>query len=122
MTNIATTLGSFAEKTSYKAYADLLYTVIIPRAELFGNIIRTSEVLVGAALLLGGAWLLYKKSLPTPVAALLVLALLGGAAMNLNFFLAAGWSSPAVWGINTVMGLIHLILAIAYGYNRRNLS
>ena len=121
MANIGKTLGSFADKTPYAAYGNFVRDTVIPNAELFGNAIRSGEILVGAALVLGGIILLSKKSLP-PIATWLVgIALIGGALMNLNFFLAAGSTSPSTWGVNVVMFLIQLVLAIYYLSNRKDL-
>ena len=122
ISNIAKTLSSFADKTPFTHYGDFLRNIAIYNAELFGNIIRTGEILVGTALVVGGILLLYKKNLPEPATWLLAIALLGGALMNLNFFLAAGSTSPSTWGVNMVMGLIHLILAIYYVINRKWLA
>lgn len=122
ITNIGKTLGGFADKTPYAAYGDFLRSNAIPNAELFGNVIRSGEMLVGIALLLGGILLLYKKNLPQLATWILAIALLGGALMNLNFFLAAGSTSPSTWGVNMVMGFVHLILAVYYFTNRKELA
>ena len=121
ISNIGKTLGGFADKTPYTAYGDFLRSTAIPNAELFGNFIRSGEILVGIALVLSGILFLYKKNLSQPVVWLIAIALLGGALMNLNFFLAAGFTSPSTWGVNMIMGFIHLILAIYYITNRKEL-
>ena len=122
MANIGKTLMGFADKTPYTSYGSFLRNTAVANAEMFGNAIRTGEILVGAALVLGGIMLLAKKSLPAPVTWLMVIALLGAAVMNFNFFFAAGWSSPSTWGVNLVMGLIQLILALYYIINRKELA
>jgi thiosulfate dehydrogenase (quinone) large subunit len=122
ITNISKTLEGFAAKTPYTVYGDFLRGTAIPNAELFGNMIRGGEVLVGLALVIGGLLLLWKKRIPTYVSWIVAASLFGGALMNLNFFVAAGWSSPAVWGVNMVMGLINLILAILYIKSRKDLA
>ena len=122
ITNIDKTLDGFAAKTPYTAYGDFLSSIAVPNAEAFGNTIRSGEVLVGLALFLGGVLLLFKKRVPSVATWFLVIALFGGALMNLNFFLASGWSSPSTWGINVVMGLTHLTLGIFYILNRKELA
>jgi uncharacterized membrane protein YphA (DoxX/SURF4 family) len=122
MSNISKSLEGFAAKTSYTIYSGFLKSTAIPNAELFGNLIRGGEIAVGIALVLGGILLLKLKHLPTYAIWLVIIAFFGGALMNLNFFLAAGWTSPSTWGVNVVMGLTHLILGLYYLLNRRELN
>ena len=122
MDSISKTLEGFATKTPYKAYGAFLNSTAVTNADMFGNAIRLGEMGVGIALVISGVLLLTKKRLPSWAVALMVVAFLGGALMNLNFFMASGWSSPSTWGVNMVMGFIHLIFAIYYFTNRRELS
>lgn len=122
MDNIGKTLEGFAAKTPYSGYGTFLKNTALTNADLFGNSIRLAEIGVGIAFVLGGIILLSQKRLPSWAVAIIVIAFFGGALMNLNFFLAAGWSSPSTWGVNMVMGFIHLILAIYYFTNRRDLA
>lgn len=122
MDNIGKTLAGFGSKTPYTTYGSFLNETIVPNAETFGNLIRTGEIGVGLALALAGIILLVQKKLSPLATWLLVVAFLAGALMNLNFFLAAGWSSPSTWGVNLVMGLIHLILGLYYLLNRKDLA
>ena len=122
ITNIGKTLQGFATKTPYTSYGSFLQNSVIPHSELFGNIIRSGEILVGIALVLGGLLLLYRKNTHPFTIWLLVTALFAGALMNLNFFLASGWSSPSAWGVNIIMGFTHLILGLHYVLNRRELA
>jgi hypothetical protein len=122
MDNIGKTLDGFAAKTPYTQYGTFLKNVASSNAELFGNSIRLGEMGVGIGLALGGIILLSQKRLKSWMVAVLIVAFFGGAIMNLNFFLAAGWSSPSTWGVNMVMGFVHLILGAYYLTNRRELS
>ena len=122
ITNVGKTLDGFAVKTPYTAYGDFLRSTAVPNAEIFGNAIRSGEILVGLALLLGGLLLMCKRRIPVLASWILAIALFGGALMNLNFFLASGWSSPSTWGVNMIMGLIQLILGIFYLTNRKELA
>ncbi len=120
--NIGKTLEGFAAKTPYAAYSDFLGSTAIPHAQLFGNIIRIGEMASGIAFALSGIILLSQKRLPEWATWILAIISFGAALMNLNFFLASGWSSPSTWGINVLMGLLHLILGIYYVTNRRELA
>lgn len=122
MAGIGKSLAGFAAKTPYAWYANFLKSTAIPNATVFGNSIRSGELLVGAALLLAGIVLLTKKRLPPVATWLLIIACFGGALMNLNFYLAAGWSSPSTAGLNVMMGLIELIFGIYYLFNRKALA
>src|SRR6185503_12697071 len=114
MDNIGKALAGFADKNPCPWYANFLNSTIIPHADTFGNAIRTGELLVGVILALAGLLLLAKRRLSPAATWILVLAFFGAALMKLNFYLAAGWTSPSTWGVNLVMGLIHLILGLYY--------
>lgn len=122
MANIGKTLTGFAEQAVFPGYGDFLRSIAVPNAELFGNVIRSSEALVGIAFILSALILLYTKRLPVPAVWLTAAALLGGALMNFNFYLAAGAGNASTWGLNVVMGLIQLILAGYYFSNRLYLA
>lgn len=106
MAGIDKTLATFANKTNFSWYGDFLGSA---NAQLFGNITRLSEVLIGLGLLAGIAYLI-KRSLPGWILWASIVAAFGGALLNLNLYLAAGWSSPSTAGINVVMGLTQLVL------------
>lgn len=122
MANISETLAGFIAKNPNTGYVAFLNRTAVPNAALFGNLIRIGELSIGIALLLSGVLLLYKKRLDPTVIWILVLAFLAGVIMNLNFYFAAGWTSPSTAGINLVMGLISLILGLCYFTNRRGLA
>lgn len=122
MGNIGKTFIGFTAKNPNGWYVSFLNSTATPHAIVFGNIIRSGELLIGIALVLGGVLLLAKKRLPAVAIWLLVVAFFGGALMNLNFYFAAGWTSPSTWGVNVVMCLAELILGLCYLLNRRELS
>ncbi len=114
MNSIGGTLVNFAENSKFEWYTNFLRTSLIPNAELAGNIIRSSELLIAIAFILGGALLLRAKPLNWLWLWFLILAFFGGAAMNLNFYLPSGRLSPSSAGINILMGLIQIIFGICY--------
>ena len=114
MDNLSKTLEGFAAKTPYTGYSNFLHDIAVPNAALFGNLVRTGELLASIALILGGAILLIRGSLSTTISGFVVLALIGLLIMNLNFYLAAAWSSPSTAGINLLMILIEAILVVFY--------
>ncbi len=108
------TVGLFAAKTPHAFYADFLKSTVLASPDFFANLVRTGEIFVGVALVVFGAYYLITKKLDPIYRGLLAVALVAGALLNLNFYLAAGWSSPSTAGINTVMGLVQVILAAFY--------
>ncbi|MCL5411746.1 MAG: hypothetical protein M1150_03330 [Patescibacteria group bacterium] len=110
---IGKTLAAFtAAKNPNGWYVDFLKSSAIPNKELFANLTMYGELLVGIALLGGGLLLLF-TSLGGYARAyfwVLLAALVGGALMNLNFYFAAGWTSPSTSSVNVIMFLIELIL------------
>jgi hypothetical protein len=122
MDGIGKTLGTFASKTNHRGYAEFLNSVAVPNAEMFGNMIRVGELAVGLALLLSGLIILKQKQLSLPAAWIITAACFGGALMNINFFLASGWSSPAAWGLNILMAATEIILGIFYLSHRHELQ
>lgn len=108
------TVGAFAAKTPHSFYADFLNNTVAANADLFANLVRTGELLIGVALVVFGVYYLTQKKLDPIYRSILVVALICGAFLNLNFYLAAGWSSPSTAGINVLMGLVQLILAGFY--------
>lgn len=115
MLGFSKTVGAFAAKTPYNFYASFLKDTVAANPDFYANLVRTGELLIGVALVAFGAYYLTQKQLPNLYRGLLVAALLCGALLNLNFYLAAGWSSPSTAGINVLMGLVQLILAGFYG-------
>ncbi len=120
--NIGKTLETFAAKTPYKSYGSFLSSNVVPNAHTFGNMIRSGEVLVGLALALSGLWLINRKMLPMWGIWAVIIACFGAALMNLNFFLASGWSSPSTWGVNLIMCLIEIVLGVFYIKNMKELA
>jgi hypothetical protein len=118
---MAHTLGVFAGKNPTGWYKDFLTGTAVPNATTLAWLVAYGEFLAGVALLITAGfylWQLYGYRLRdrfTPVANSVValVALVGGALMNINFWFAAGWLSDSTDGVNLVMALIQVVLAIA---------
>lgn len=108
------TIGAFAAKTPHAIYADFLKNTVLANPDFFANLVRVGEVLIGVALVVFGVYYLLQKKLDPIYRVILIVALACGAFLNLNFYLAAGWSSPSTAGINVLMGLTQVILAVFY--------
>jgi len=110
------TIGFFSLKNPHQFYVDFLKNA---DPQTLGNLTRFAELAVGAGLAIAALALLFKFGPRKVLLAIATLAALGGAFLNLNFYLAAGHTSPSTEGINVVMGLIQLIL-LAYFFKLAN--
>lgn len=109
---MAKVLGGFASKNPMGWYHDFLTSSVIPNATAFGDLIEWAETLTGVALIVTAGVLLYRSRgrIATAAETIAGIALLGGALMSWNFWLAAGWMSDSTDGVNLVMGLSQLVL------------
>ena len=116
VSGMAGSLGFFASKNPTGWYKSLLTGTGIPNATVLGWLVAYGELLIGIALLLAAAvYLFYGAGSDAlsrwvvPIGA--VVALIGGAFLNANFWFAAGWTSVSTDGMNVVMFLTQLVLA-----------
>lgn len=106
------TLEFFASKNPYPFYKNFLLNTALPNADTFGPLVEWGQLLVGIGLALSVALIIYSRSATKHLAwSVSVAALLAGALMNLNFYLAAGWTGPAAAGSNIAMFWPSLVLA-----------
>lgn len=105
-------LAAFASRNPTGWYRDFLTSSVIPNATAFGYLIEWAETLTGVALIVTAGILLYRYRgrIATVAETVAGIALLGGALMSWNFWLAAGWMSESTDGVNLVMGLSQLVL------------
>jgi hypothetical protein len=108
----AKVLAGFASRNPTGWYRDFLTSSVIPNATAFGYLIEWAETITGAALIVTAGILLYRSRgrIATAAETVAGIALLGGALMSWNFWLAAGWMSESTDGVNLVMGLSQLVL------------
>ena len=97
------TFGKFASKNPYPRFKDFLTSTAIPNYQVFGNLVLWGELFVAVAIVGLTALLLFGVKLNKPWLILLKLGLLGGAFLNLIFFLASGWTSPSTESLNLLM-------------------
>ncbi len=114
MDGIGKTLAGFAAKTEFGFYGDFLRAFAVPNPTVFGNVVRFSELAAGLGISIGGLLVLRFNHLPKYITIVLVAALYGGAILNANLYMAAGWSSPSTAGINVIMCLVQAILGTYY--------
>ena len=99
------TLFHFEQGNPHGWYIRSILSFAKQHAELFGQLVQWGEILTGIGLLVGLLLYVFSKnpSVREGVALISILALLGGLLMNLNFYVAAGWTSPSTSGLNVLM-------------------
>lgn len=107
------TLGYFASKNPIGWYKAFLLGPATDKSYLFGLAVEWGEVFAGLALLasLVGIACAASEKKRQFAFRLGIFALLAGAFMNANFYLAAGWTGPGTKGDNVVMFWSQAVLA-----------
>lgn len=111
--NLPATLERFASKNPHSFVVDFIKSVAVPNADFFGNLVLIGEFYVATSLALGALYLLFMKGSRSVMEVFLVVGLLGGAVMNVTFYLAAGWMSPSTESLNLLMLAVE-ILGLVY--------
>lgn len=101
-------LTKFASQNPYPWYKNFLTSIAIPNSTLLGTMIMVGEAFTAFSLLLGVGLILLNK-IHKLVIFLLTAGFVTGAVLNLNFWLASGWTSPSVDSLNLLMFLIQLL-------------
>ncbi len=109
------TLAYFASNNPHGWYVSFLNNFAIPRAGMFGLAIMWGELLTGVGLAVSAGLIVYGDKQWRRVGMIVtIIALLAGAAMNKNFWLAAGWTSASTSSSNVSMFWPELILAYVW--------
>ncbi len=115
VTGMPQTLGYFLSENPYPWFKAFLNAVVIPNATLFGLLVEWGQLLVGFGLAAGALTALYGSPEWRRAGMVLsVAALLSGALMNKEFWLAAGWTGPGTATSNVMMFWPQLILAYVW--------
>lgn len=109
---MAKQLATYASNNPNREYRNLLVSIAIPNATAFGYLQEWLELLVGATLVMSAAAFLLEPGGSINRFAELgaCAALLVGALMNLNQWLATYWMAPLLAEGNYVMGLTQVVL------------
>lgn len=115
LADLPKTLAFFASKNPYGWYVSFLNTFAVPNVRLFGLAILWGEVFTGLGLAVSAGLIVYgDKQWRRAGIIVTIIALLTGAAMNKNFWLAAGWTGPGTAASNVAMFWPQLILAYVW--------
>ena len=98
-------------------YVDSLLSWAKGNPNLFGYMVEYGEIGIGIILFVAVGYCLFtKKKLPLLLTWLVIVGLVGGVFMNLNFYFASAWPASAVSGrgLNLLMALTQAILVGYY--------
>ncbi|MBP6944652.1 hypothetical protein KBB85_01370 [Patescibacteria group bacterium] len=114
--NIGKSLARFENGNPHEWYVRSVLGVAKSHPTVFSMLVQWGELLAGVGLL--AALVLYafskQQSSKNLARFIAVAALLGGAFMNLNFYFAAGWTSPSTGGLNALMFWVQVVLLAAW--------
>lgn len=107
------TVARFASKNPNSFYKDFLQNMVIPNSETFGRLVLWGEALVAISIVIPALYLIFQpKKKCKATLWLLIAGLLGGAFLNLNFWLASGYTSPSSDGLNLLMMVAQILGAV----------
>ncbi len=114
VSNIHQTLSHFENGNPHSWYVNSMLHLAKASPNVFGSLVEWGELLVGIGLITAMVVYIFNTKMAWKNRAkyLALAALLGGVFMNLNFYYAAGWTSPSTGGLNMLMFWMQLILVI----------
>lgn len=104
--NLVSTLIKFSANNPNSWYVNFLKTLAIPNATLIGMLVLYGELVVAVSLTLGSLVFLTQKKFDPVWRSILGVGLFGALILNLNFYFAAGWTSPSTESLNLLMATI----------------
>lgn len=108
-------LNKFISNNPNSWYNDFVKNMVIPNSNLFGNLTMWGEFLSAISITFGSFYLLLNKKGNKRIELLLLSGLIGGALLNLNFYLAAGWTSSSTESLNLLMFAIQAVAIVVFG-------
>lgn len=105
---LAPILEKFASQNPYPFYKNFLEATAIPNAQLVGTLVMWGEFFTSLAIFIGAGYLFFKAPHRFSMI-VLALGLVGGMFLNLNFWLAAGWTGATKESLNLIMLGVELI-------------
>lgn len=109
ISTLAPTLEKFASKNPYPWYKNLLQNVALANAQIFALLVLLGELFSALAITIATFALILNFENKKFFLILLILGLTSGLILNLNFYLASGWTSPSTDTLNLLMLAIQAI-------------
>lgn len=113
---IGKTLTRFEGGNPHTWYVDSVLRFAQAHPSVFAVLVQWGELFVGIGLVVAmAAYLLSTQAYAKKMARVLAMsALIGGVFMSLNFYFAAGWTSPSTGGLNALMFWMQIIVLLAW--------
>lgn len=114
--NMVKSLARFENGNPHDWYVSSLLSSAKSYPTAFGLLVQWGEQLAGIGLLAALVLYVFSKQRSSKCFAqsVSVAALLGGMFMNLNFYFAAGWTSPSTGGLNALLFWVQAVLLAAW--------
>lgn len=113
--SLSPTLEKFTSGNPHPWYIDFVENSVMPNSKFFGNLIMWGEFLTAISLISSSIYFIFSKKDNKILEYILVLGLLGGALLNLNFWFASGWMSPSGDSLNLLMFAIQVLALLVFG-------
>lgn len=107
--NLGSVLTKNAQSNPFPMYKQFLESFAIPNPQLFGQLTMWGEFLTAASIIGGSLYLLFRNQNERLAYIVLIAGLVGGTFLNINFWFAFSWTSPANDSLNLLMIFIQLV-------------
>lgn len=105
--SLSGTVNKMATGNPFPWYKEFLQNMVLPNSKIFAGLIMWGEFLTAATIIISALFLLFTKAGKWTLITLCA-GLLGGAFLNLIFWLTAGYSSPSTDSLNLIMLAIEI--------------
>lgn len=118
-------LKKFASDNPYPFYKSFLENTVIPNAKSVGTFIMWAELITALSIIIPVLYLLTQKQRNKIIELVLILGLILGIFLNVNFFLGGAWTSVSKEALNMIMimsqaiGLVFVIKSFKGGQKIR---
>lgn len=109
VSSLAGILTKVADKNPYPWFKQFLVNTAIPNSQIFGFLILWGEFLIAVVMSVGVLVLLLTPKPNKLVNLMLLVSLIGGAFLNILFWLGFGYTSPSTDGLNLLMLAVEII-------------
>ena len=112
-------LTTTAQKNPHPWFKAFLLNMAIPNSQVFAALTMYGEFLTALSITFSCLYIIFSKSKKQIAYYLLIVGLVGGMFLNLNFWLGFGYTSPSTDTLNMLMFLVELIGAATLFSSRK---
>lgn len=103
------TLSKTVDKNPFPFFKQFLVNVAIPNSQIFGFMTQWGELLSALAIAVGALWLLIGVGSNKLAGVILLAGLVGGAFLNIIFWLGFGYTSISTDSLNLLMAIVQIV-------------